>query len=117
MDWPHYTLLHHAAECGWADVCRTLVEEYQCKADAMNDCGRSVLHIACGQSQPSVVKYLLTFKSVKDTVTARNHFGDTSMERVFENKYEILSQFVPHVEFKMELRVRSFFKVVMAGNE
>ena len=117
VEWCHYTLLHHAAECGWADVCHTLVEHYQCIPDATAAFGYSVLHIACRRGQESVVKYLLTLKSVIDTVTARDCYGDTSMEYVFGIKYKVLSQFIPHIELETELRVRACFKVFMAGNE
>ena len=109
-----YTLLHHAAKCGWPDVCHTLVEHYQCKADDTNDLGWSVLDLACGLSHVSVVKYLLTLETV--TVSDRDHLRRTSMELVTRNKYEIYSLFSSHVDLKMKLRVEAYFKVFICGN-
>ena len=113
---PGYTLLHHAAECGWPDVCRTLVEDYTCNALDTDAYGRSVLHEACWEHQPSVVKYLLTLKSVQATVSDKDRYGSTPMELVYENKYEIYSLFASHVLLNMELRVRAVFNIFIAGN-
>ena len=117
VTWEDDTLLHHAAQCGWADVCRILVEEYHCKPDDTDHFGRSVLHMACEEGQVPVVKYLLTLKSVLGTATVEDRSGRTSIECVNKNKYEIFSLFSCHVDFNMELRVKAYFKLFMAGNE
>ena len=93
------------------------MEQYQFIPNATAYNGHTVLHIACEEGHLSVVKYLLTSKSVLDTVTARDHSGRTAMELVYKNKYEVFSQFTSHVDLKMELPVKAFFKLFMAGNE
>ena len=93
---PRFTLLHHAAKCGWTDVCRTLVEDYQCNVEDTDADGCSVLHIACEAGHPSVVKYLLTLRSVSATASAKNYYGSTPMELVTENQQEIYSLFASH---------------------
>ena len=110
-----YTLLHRAASKGWADLCRVLVEQYHCKADVTDGHGRSALHLACGNGHVSVVKYLLTLESVLATLSNRSSGGNTSMELVTSNKYEIFSIFASHLDLKMELHVSAFFKLFMAG--
>ena len=109
-----YTLLHHAAQCGWPDLCRILVEQYQCRADDSDDDGHSVLHVACQFGHVSVVQYLLTLESVLATVSDRDRSGLTSMEWVTENRYKIYSQFASHIDLKMDLLVNAFFKLFMA---
>ena len=111
-----YTLLHHAAGRGWPDVCRTLVEDYTCNALDTDDDGTSVLHEACLEHQPSVVKYLLTLKLVSATVSDRDHYGFTPMELVRRNKYEIYSLFASHVQLNMEPQVDTVFNIFITGN-
>ena len=113
---PGYTLLHHAAKCDWPDVCRTLVEEYDCNALDADDEGRSVLHIACAAGHPSVVKYLQTLKSVPATVSDKDHDGLTPMEWVNKNKYEMYSLFTSHVQLNMEVPFHAMFYIFIAGN-
>ena len=113
---PGYTLLHHAAKCGWLDVCRTLVEDYDCNPLDTDDRGMSVLHIACWFNRPSIVRYLLTLKSVPATVSDRDHDGLTPMELVITKKYEIYSLFTSHVQLNMELPVNAWFNIFIAGN-
>ena len=111
-----YTLLHHTAQCGWPDVCRALVEDYDCNPLATDDCGRSVLHTACEADHLFVVNYLLTLKSVTATVSDRDHFGRTPVECVYTNKYETYSLFASHVQKNMELPVDAMFNIFIAGN-
>ena len=111
-----FTLLHHAAKRGWPEVCRTLVEDYDCNALDTDDDGRSVLHTACVAGHPSVVKYLVTLKSVSATVSDKDHYGRTPMKCVFENKYEMYSQFASHVQLNMEVYVDAVFNIFIAGN-
>ena len=92
------------------------MEDYDCNAVDTDDFGNSVLHIACDAHQPSVVKYLLTLKSVSATVSDRDRYGHTPMELVHVNKYEILSLFAPHVQLNMELPVNAMFPIFIAGN-
>ena len=113
---PGYTLLHRAARCGWPDVCRTMVEDYDCNPLDTDKYGGSVLRTACFYSHPSVVRYLLTLRSVSATVSDRNCDGRTPMEYVYENKYEIYSLFVSHVPLNMELLVYAVFSIFIAGN-
>ena len=60
-DW---TLLHHAAWHGWEDVCKLLVEKYNCDPTTVDDYGLSPLHVACDSGCETSVKYLLTLPSV-----------------------------------------------------
>ena len=113
---PGYTLLHHAAKYGWPDVCRTLVEDYHCNALDTDHDGTSVLHEACAAGHPSVVRYLLTLKSVLATLIDEDHFGRTPMNWVYENKFEIYSLFASHVQLNMELPVDAVFNIFIAGN-
>ena len=110
-----YTLLHHAANCGWADVCCMLVEEYRCNPNDTDDFGDSVLHTACSVGGVSVVKYLLSLESVSATVGKKNGSGRTAMEVVATNKYEIYSLFASHIDAKMEFHVDALFKIIIAG--
>ena len=111
----NFSLLHYATQCGWTEVCRTLVEQYKCRADDTDCFQRSVLHIACQFGQVSVVKYLLSLESVSATVGNRDQFGHIPMERVTGSKFDIYSLFVSHIDLKMEISVDAFFKVFMAG--
>ena len=73
-DW---TLLHYAAWHGWEDVCKLLVEKYNCDPTAVDDCGTSPLHVACIPGHEAAVNYLVTLPSVlrkinnKDTIRGR----------------------------------------------
>ena len=73
----NWTLLHHAAWSGWEDVCKLLVEKYNCDPTAVDECGTSPLHVACDFGRETSVKYLVTLPSVlrrindKDTVHRR----------------------------------------------
>ena len=113
---PGYTLLHHSAYCGWPDVCRTLVEDYDCNDVDTDDYGRSVLHTSCEAGHLSVLKYLLTLKSVSAIASDRDRSCRTPMEYVHRNKYEIYSLFGSHVPWNMELRVNAVFNIFIAGN-
>ena len=68
------TLLHYAAHHRWGNVCKLLVEKYNCEPTAVDDSGRSPLHIACMFGCEKSVKYLVTLPSVlrrindKDTI-------------------------------------------------
>ena len=72
-----WTLIHHAAYHGWGDVCKLLVEKYNCEPTAVSDSGKSPLHIACWFGQEKSVKYLVTLPSVlrrindKDPINGR----------------------------------------------
>ena len=110
------TLLHYAARRGWPNTCRVLVEQYQCILDETNDCGGNVLHIACMFGEVAVVKYLLTLRSVSAIITDRDLFGQTSLEYVTRNTYEIYSLFASIVDSRMELPVDAFFNIFMLGN-
>ena len=59
-----FTLVHHAAWNGWGDVCKLLVEEYNCEPTALDDHWRSPLHIACWRGSEKSVNYLVTLPSV-----------------------------------------------------
>ena len=72
-----FTLVHYASWNGWGDVCKLLVENYNCEPTAVDDNGMSPLHIACRQGSESSVRYLVTLPSVlrrindKDTTHGR----------------------------------------------
>ena len=108
-------LLHYAVQHGWADVCRTLIEQYNCNARETDQDGFSVLHSACLYGHPSVVKYLLTLKSVSATVSYTDRFGFSPVEQVKKNKYEIYSLFASHFPVDEELHVRAVFNIFIAG--
>ena len=57
-------LIHLAALRGWGDVCKLLVEEYNCEPTAVDDEGRNPLHVACRYGIEESVKYLVTLPSV-----------------------------------------------------
>ena len=57
--WQGFTLVHHAAYNGWADVCKMLVEEHNCDPTAVDDTHRSPLHDACYGFAGEAALYLL----------------------------------------------------------
>ena len=59
-----FTLVHHAAGNGWGDVCKLLMEKYNCEPTAVDDNGMSPLHIACCFGRVELVKYFVTLPSV-----------------------------------------------------
>ena len=63
-EWMGCTLTHHAARQGWGDVCKLLVEKYNCEPTAVDNSGRSPLHIACWCGCEESVKYLVTLPTV-----------------------------------------------------
>ena len=71
---PHPQCVHWAAEHGWHDLCRQLVESYRLspsdEADIFGGHGIMYrpLHLACIAGSVEVVKYLLTLPSVMPTV-------------------------------------------------
>ena len=79
--------------------------------------GYTLLHYAVDYGWTDVLKYLLTLKSVSDSVSHRDVGSDTPMELVNTNKYAIYSMFASHVNFEMELRVRAMFNIFISGNE
>lgn len=54
------TLLHLAAENGWVNICRDLIQVHKCLPDITDDQGLyTPLHFAIGGSQKMVVEFLL----------------------------------------------------------
>ena len=97
-------------------MCRILIEQYNCNAVGTDQEGSSVLHSACLYGHTSVVKYLLTLKSVSATVSKMDCSGFSPVEQVHKNKYEIYSLFASHLPVNTELHVRTAFNIFIAGN-
>ena len=74
------TLVHYAAWYGWGDVCKLLVEKYNCEPTAVDDYGRNPLHIACqlGGGE-DLLKYLTTLPSVLRRINDRDTDGRTPL--------------------------------------
>ena len=72
-----YRLTHHAVWNGWDDVCKLLVETYECDPTSVNSCGRSPLHIACLSGHEASAKYLLSLPSVLSRINDRDSLGCT----------------------------------------
>ena len=79
VPWKGYTLLHHAADNGWEDVCKLLVEKCKCDPTSVDHYGQSPLHIACWLGSAASVKYLLSLPSVLREIDAKDKFGRTPL--------------------------------------
>ena len=75
-DW---TLLHQAAWYGWEDVCKLLVEKYNCDPTAVDDHGTRPLHVACRSGSETSVKYLITLPSVLRRINDNDTNGRTPL--------------------------------------
>ena len=74
------TLVHHAAHQGWGEVCKLLVEKYNCDPTAVDDLGVSPLHTACFLGRENSVKYLVTLPSVLRRINDKDkNFGFTPL--------------------------------------
>ena len=78
--WDSSTLMHHAARHGWGDVCKLLVEKYNCEPTAVNYRHWSPLHFACWGGKENLVKYLITLQARRQlpgcgTATGRGFVG------------------------------------------
>ena len=71
-DWKGWRLIHHAAYRGWGGVCKLLVEQYDCEPTAVDDEGRSPLHIACSVGRAKSVEYLITLPSVLNRINDKD---------------------------------------------
>ena len=80
--WKGPTLVHHAARHGWEDVCKLLVEKYNCQPTTVDDGGYSPLHVACFSGKKAVVKYLLSLPSILRRTNDKNNFGRTPLHLV-----------------------------------
>ena len=74
-----WTALHHAAYHGWGDICKLVVEKYNCEPTAVNGFGRSPLHIACQFGKETSVKYLVTLPSVLKRINEKDNSGRTPL--------------------------------------
>ena len=59
-DSDNWTLLHCAADNGWTDVCRLLVEQYQVDPHCRNSDGETALHYASTLNHLDIVQYLVS---------------------------------------------------------
>ena len=82
--WRGYTLVHHAAWNGWEDVCKLLVEKYNCEPTAVDADGSSPLHVACAFcfGNEAVVKYLVSLPSVLRRINEKDNYSRTSLYTV-----------------------------------
>ena len=71
------TLLHRAAQRGWTDVCRLLVEQYQVDPHCRDSNGRTALHWASIFDKVDIVQYLVS-SACCDPLT-ENNWGDTPL--------------------------------------
>ena len=53
------TLFHYAAQNGWTDVCRKLVDRYHVDPDAQGSDGRTPLHCACAGRRLDAMHYIV----------------------------------------------------------
>ena len=74
-----FTLVHHAAYNGWADVCKLLVDEHKCDPTTVDDDGWSPLHDAIAFGRQATVKYLISLPSVLRGINNKNNNGDTPL--------------------------------------
>ena len=77
--WEGSTLLHFAVRRGWEDVCKLLVEKYNCRPTTVNDDDQSPLHVACLLGNEAIVKYLLTIPSVLRRINDKDNRGQTPL--------------------------------------
>ena len=77
--WQGFTLVHHAAYNGWADVCKLLVDEHKCDPTTVAYNGASPLHTACAYGKEASVNYLLSLPSVLRTINEKSKEGNTPL--------------------------------------
>ena len=77
--WKGYKLVHLAARNGWEDVCKLLVEKYNCEPTTVDDTGMSPLHFACQCGDEASVEYLLSLPSVLRGIRAKDTRGYTPL--------------------------------------
>ena len=58
-DSDNWTLVHYAAEYGWTDVCRLLVEQYQVDPHCRTSDGKTALHYAARNGWTDVCRLLV----------------------------------------------------------
>ena len=81
-----YTLVHYAVRCGWEDVCKLLVEKYNCDPTAVDDNRCSPLHVACFYGKEAVVKYLVSLPSVLRRINDKDDIGHTPLHEACLNQ-------------------------------
>ena len=115
------TLVHDAAWHGWDDVCKLLVEKYDCDPTAKDGLGKTPLHLACRKGQVSSVNYLLTLPKVLSTINDMDDDGHTPLHIAYYFSrmpvVEILLT-IPSVtvDWNKELSVSPSFNVFLTGN-
>ena len=77
--WDGCTLVHYATIHGWEDVCKLLVEKYNCKPTTVDDSGMSPLHVACLLGKEASLKYLLSLPSVLRRIDDKDSLGRTPL--------------------------------------
>ena len=70
----NWTLLHYAAWNDQEDVCKLLVEKYNCDPTDVDDDSRSPLHVACEYRCETSVKYLVTLPSVLRRINDKDYY-------------------------------------------
>ena len=73
------TLIHHAAKNGWADICKLLVEHYDCDPLIPDKEGANALHWACSVGSVPTVEYLLSLSDVQMRINDKDENGDTPL--------------------------------------
>ena len=135
------TLLHLAAENGWDDICRLLVEQYHLSATSKDGYGWSPLHLACQHGREAVVSYLLSLPTVQSTINDEGVFRMSALDsacsnehtsvmklllrqpsilmptnKLLSDKFPVLSLLANRIEWNTEFPIKPYFRVFMAGN-
>ena len=77
--WKGCTLVHYAACHDWDDVCKLLVEQYNCDPTTVSNHVVSPLHTACVYGSVASIKYLLSLPSVLRNVNDKSACGNTPL--------------------------------------
>ena len=79
LGWKGCTLVHRAARRDWDDVCKLLVEQYNCDPTTESDRLVSPLHTACDYGSVASIKYLLSLPSVLRRINDKSVDGNTPL--------------------------------------
>ena len=90
------TALHYAADNGWTDVCRLLVEQYQVDPNCRDSIGYTALHYAAGNGWTDVCRLLVEQYQVNPY--CRNSTGWTALHLASKhNRLDVVQYLVSSV--------------------